>query len=141
MNAATLTQPGAILLTRTLPNDGVLVDATNGLLFNTATGMVTGLTLTFANEVTAGLNSASLADGYWRISIPSLGYQSGLNDVSLRRLFGDAEGNGTVDATDFAAIGAGFGQSAAGSPFDFDNNGTLDAADLAAFGNRFGLTL
>ncbi len=61
----------------------------------------------------------------------------------LFRLFGDINGDGTVDgSTDFAQFGAVFGTSVAGSPFDFDANGVIDGStDFAQLGARFGLTI
>jgi hypothetical protein len=105
---------------------------------------VTNLTLAFANANGApagtGVEHGSLSDGRWQLDIPWLQYSSPLNGTQLLRLFGDVDGNGTVDATDlsfFPAFGA-----AANSPFDFNSNGDIDAAtDLAQFGNRFGITL
>ncbi len=64
---------------------------------------------------------------------------------NFHRLFGDFDGNLTVDGTDFAAFGATFGGSNGGltydPAFDYDGNGTIDGADLGDFGNRFGRTL
>jgi hypothetical protein len=145
VNAATLAAVGGITLTRTAATSsgtvGTSVNASNGLTVNPATGMVTSVTLTFANVANAGVESGSLADGRWRLAIPSLSYQSTLNDPTLRRIFGDADNNGTVDGSDFSAFGNAFGSTVAGSPYDADNNGTIDGNDLAQFGNRFSLTL
>jgi hypothetical protein len=100
--------------------------------------MIANLTLTFADLNSSGINHGSLADGRWRLSIPSLNYQSPAN--AIHRLFGDADGNVTVDATDFSFFPA-FGSNVA-SPFDFNDNGDIDSAtDFANFGNRFGLSL
>lgn len=140
INAAILGAPGGITLTRTTPNDAVQVDVSSGLILSSTTGMVTDLIMTFANISTPSLNYGSLADGRWRISIPSLNYQSTLGDPALRRLFGDNDANGTVDASDFAAFGGFFGQTV-NNPFDFNNDGAILADDLAEFGNRFGITL
>ena len=87
--------------------------------------------------------SGSLADGYWQLAIPSVGYLSPLNSPSLRRLFGDLNNDGTIDgATDFAAFGNDYGRTVANSPFDFNNDGAIDGpVDFAEFGARFGLTV
>jgi hypothetical protein len=56
--------------------------------------------------------------------------------VLTHRLFGDADGDGDVDATDFGAFRGAFGS---GNPaFDFDGDGDVDAADFGAFRQRFG---
>ncbi len=73
--------------------------------------------LTFSNAngnaASPGVESGSLADGRWQLAIPTLNYLNPLNGTCIRRLFGDFDGNGTVDGS----------------------------ADFAAFGNRFGITL
>ncbi len=120
-----------------------MVNGANGLLIAPPTGLASSITITFANVVDPGIEHASLADGRWRLSIPSLSYQSPLNDANLRRLFGDINGDGTVDGpNDFAAFGSMFGTTVAGNPLDFNNDGVIDGpSDFAAFGARFGTTL
>jgi hypothetical protein len=54
----------------------------------------------------------------------------------LFRLFGDSDGNGTVNAADFLAFRSAFG--GVSSIFDFNNNGSVDASDFLAFRSRFG---
>ncbi len=132
---------GTISFIRTMPNDAVQVNVSNGLIVSPASGTVTSITLTFQNIDTAGLDHGSLADGRWQLALPGLGYQSPLNDASLRRLFGDSNNDGTVSAVDFAEFGSVFGATVANSAFDFDNNGTISAVDFAEFGSRFGLSL
>jgi ELWxxDGT repeat protein len=151
VNAAFLAQPGAMTLTRTA---GATVGTTvqtgaagaNGRIFvSPSTGMVSSITLTFANAdgspISAGVERGSLADGRWQLSIPYLSYTSPLNDPNLRRLFGDSNNDGTVDGTDFGNFGSVFGQTVANSPFDFNGDGTVDGTDFAQFGTRFGMTL
>jgi hypothetical protein len=57
----------------------------------------------------------------------------------LFRLFGDADGDGDVDAADFGAFRAAFGTG--NLAFDLDNDGDVDAADFGAFRQRFGTAL
>jgi hypothetical protein len=54
----------------------------------------------------------------------------------FHRLFGDADGNGFVDALDFRAFRAALGSAA--FVFDFDGDGDVDAADFGQFRARFG---
>jgi hypothetical protein len=54
----------------------------------------------------------------------------------LFRLFGDADGDGDVDAQDFGAFRAAFGGS--GFVFDADGDGDVDAQDFGQFRARFG---
>jgi hypothetical protein len=57
----------------------------------------------------------------------------------IHRLFGDADGDGDVDATDFAAFRSAFG--GASVAFDFDGDGDVDAADFGQFRARFGMSI
>jgi hypothetical protein len=60
----------------------------------------------------------------------------------LYRLYGDANGDGTVNAFDFAqfrgAFGTALGQPAYLSFLDFDGDGIINAFDFARFRTRFG---
>jgi Ca2+-binding RTX toxin-like protein len=58
----------------------------------------------------------------------------------LFRLFGDADGNGTVTAADFSAFRLDFGSTGL-SIFDFDDNGSVTAADFNNFRVRYGVTI
>ncbi len=132
---------GAITFTRTLPTFGTVVNTSNGLIVSPLTGTVSSITLTFANVVNSGVQNGSLADGYWQLAIPGANFTSPLNDTMLRRFFGDFDGNGTVDSSDFAQFGSVFGVTVADSPFDFDDDGVIGSIDFAQFGSRFGVTL
>ena len=116
---------GAISLTR----PGAVVNAASGLIVTPNSGTTSSLTLTF--NIGPAIESGSLTDGRWQLTIPGVNYASTLNDPSLRRLFGDSNNDGTVDATDFGSFGASFGGAAT---FDFDNNDTIDAGDFGQFG-------
>ena len=65
--------------------------------------------------------------------------------LAFHRLFGDSDGNGTVNALDYArfktAFGTGTGAAGYNADLDFDNNGTLNALDFANFKPRFGKIL
>jgi len=58
----------------------------------------------------------------------------------LFRLFGDNDGDGDVDATDFGQFRLAFGTTA-NLAFDFDNDGDVDAADFGQFRQRFGTSV
>lgn len=149
INAADYQSLGAIRLTRTAGGTfGTLVQtgatgANGRILVAPLTGTVSALTLTFDNAngaaITQGVENGSLADGRWQITIPAIGYSSTLNDPNIRRLFGDGDGNGTVDGADFSLFGSSFAQNI--DPFDFDANGTVDGIDFAQFGSRFGVSI
>jgi hypothetical protein len=72
------------------------------------------------------------------VSPPDVVNGSGLH---LYRLFGDATGDGVVDATDVGAFRSTF-NSSAGSPaylsyLDADSSGAVDASDLGQFRSRY----
>ncbi len=60
----------------------------------------------------------------------------------LFRLFGDAEGNGVVNAFDYAQFRPTFGSSTGQAAYldwlDFNGDGTINAFDFGQFRNRFG---
>ena len=62
----------------------------------------------------------------------------------FHRLLGDADGNATVSALDYAkfrqAFGSSAGSAAYSADFDYDNNGSINALDFAQFKKRFGLS-
>jgi len=58
----------------------------------------------------------------------------------IHRLFGDADGDGDVDAADFAAFRGAFGGGLSVA-FDFDGDGDVDAADFGQFRARFGSSI
>jgi hypothetical protein len=109
------------------------------------------VTLTFTG---GPVESGSLADGRYTLRIlaaqvpnldgngdgtPGDDYQLVGDPAAaprLFRLFGDADGDGDVDAQDFGAFRAAFG--GANNTFDFDNDGDVDAADFGQFRARFG---
>lgn len=61
---------------------------------------------------------------------------------NLFRLFGDSDGDGDVDASDFLAFrnasGTSKGDPNYNSVFDYDNDGDVDAQDFLQFRDRFG---
>lgn len=116
------------------------------------------------NAVTLTFNSGtsvdfgSLADGLYTLKVVAAKVNSGNFDGNndgttgddyqligdpatnkLFRLFGDADGNATVNSDDFAAFRSFFGVT--GPAFDFDGNGVVNSDDFAEFRKRFGITL
>ncbi|CAN5610646.1 hypothetical protein BH11PLA2_BH11PLA2_47110 [soil metagenome] len=108
-------------------------------------GSSTSLILTFdnngetSNSNAIGVESGSLTDGYWQLSVGT--FSSTLGDLNLRRLYGDSTVNagGTVNGADLVAFGNVFSTNSIA--FDFNNDGTINGADLVSFGNRFSNTL
>jgi subtilisin-like proprotein convertase family protein len=138
-----------------------LVNATNGnqpvtlaAAVNDA-GSSTVVTLTFTGgSVDLG---GSLSDGRYTFKIlagefAGAGFDGNSNGVAgddftltssgsngIFRLFGDGDGNATVNSTDFAMFRTFFGLGA--SIFDFTNDGLTNSNDFAEFRKRFGLTI
>lgn len=75
-----------------------------------------------------------LSDGLYQLSLPSSGYT-----FDFHRLFGDADGNRTVDAADFLAFRLAF--LSPGTTFDSDGDGQITATDFLAFRLNFLQTL
>lgn len=110
------------------------------------------VTLTFTS---GPLDFGSLADGLYAltvfaIQIPNLDSDGsgiagddfqliGTPANGLFRLFGDADGNGTVNSGDFATFRTFFGIGP--SFLDFNNDGQTNSDDFAEFRKRFGITL
>jgi hypothetical protein len=61
--------------------------------------------------------------------------------LNFHRLFGDANGDLSVNSTDFSAFRAVFGTSSGASTFDTDGNNVVDATDFVQFRLTFGTTL
>lgn len=110
------------------------------------------LTLTFTGNT--GVEYGSLADGSWTLGVVAAKIISAESSIPLlfnvtlwdfRRLFGDYDGNGTVDLNDMGYFGNTFGLSAGAagfiSQFDYNNDNTVDGTDFIAFSNQFGQVL
>ncbi|MBX7106439.1 MAG: hypothetical protein K1X57_20345 [Gemmataceae bacterium] len=95
------------------------------------------LTISAANVVGLGgpldgNGNGAGGDDYTEVGAPG----SGLN---LFRLFGDANGDGTVAASDFLRFRIAFGT--ANADFDADGDGTVSSSDFLNFRLRFGVTI
>ena len=117
-------------------------------------GTGTQVTLTF---VGGPVDGKSLADGRYTLVVLSNQFADSLDGNGdgtagddyilpgntangLFRLFGDADGNATVNAVDFAQFRGVFGLSGP-SIFDFNGDNQTNASDFAQFRARFGITL
>src|SRR5262249_20171749 len=116
----------------------------------------TSVTLTFTG---GPVDFDSLADGRYTLTIfwPAVTNANGSLDGNgdgqggdnyvligspvngLFRLFGDADGNGAVNSTDFASFRTFFGIGP--SMFDFNDDGQTNSDDFAEFRKRFGLMI
>jgi hypothetical protein len=129
-----------------------------GLTFNPASGPASDVTITFNNTGVVGIDpGSSLADGKYLLTVladkvsGSGGTLDGDGDsvaeggpadnktIAFHRLFGDADGNATVNSTDFATFRTFFGLGS--SVFDFNNDSQTNSNDFAEFRKRFGLAI
>lgn len=106
----------------------------------------TTVVLTFRG---AGTLAGLLTDGNWslvvraarvhRLDLPSVVMAAGVTE-KFHSLYGDSDGNRTVDASDRSAFQSAVGQTDAASlaTFDSDGDGDVDAADQVQFDKRFG---
>jgi VCBS repeat-containing protein len=124
-------------------SDGVLAGFTKTLT------QVNGETQVVLNFTGAGTSAGSLLDGRWtlkvvRTRVHRADYRpaamSANSLTSFFRLYGDSNGDRTVDAIDQAAFAAAFGQTDITSlaTFDVNRDGKIDAIDQAAFNRRLG---
>ena len=144
---------GAFTLTRVgLPNGAPGDNAT--VVAGFTTQVVNGgtvATLTFSG---ANTDFGSLQDGTWTLTVDhtkvtatagGAAMAADYTQTGIKRLFGDSDGNGTVDALDLFRLRTSFGKVSTDpgflAYFDFDGNGTVDALDLLRFRQRFGTVL
>src|SRR5262249_12073160 len=136
-------------------SDGALVD----LSASVTTDTTTHVTLTFDG---AGSEFGSLQDGRYTLTIfaSQVSNASGNLDgncdgtggddfvlasaatpnppTNIFRFFGDLDGDGDVDATNFLAFRDVFlGVTPFNAALDFDGSGSVDAADFLQFRNRY----
>jgi hypothetical protein len=130
----------------------MLVDLTAKVVDDTATHV----SLTFNGALS---ESGSLADGRYTLTIfnSKVSNSNGNLDgdcngiggddfilasagtTGIFRLFGDADGNATVNSTDFAVFRTFFGLGA--SMFDFNGDAQTNSNDFAEFRKRFGVSV
>jgi len=105
---------------------------------------------TIRSQLASGYNGGAWNGGGFHTSSADanigLGYRDDASDASIeiqRAYYGDANLNGTVDSTDFAALVAAYGITNGGiwSAGDFDYDGKIGTADFNHMAGNFGLTL
>lgn len=115
-------------------------------------------TITFSG---AGVIAGSIADGRYRLELDATKLHDntggildgngdglsggGYSGSEFHRLFGDFNGNGTVDTSDrdlfFAALGSSTGDAGYNTMFDFNGDGRIDFIDYAHFRRRNGMSV
>jgi hypothetical protein len=104
-------------------------------------------TLTFPGTV-----GGSLADGDWVLLTVASMVRDAAGDVmaadrrdTFFRLYGDVNGDRTVNGSDLAAFRSAFGAAVGDQRYvavlDYDSDGTINGVDLAQFRTRFGFFL
>jgi hypothetical protein len=128
------------------PNGNVVL----GVDLTGSTATKTVAKITFSGSLTEGsATTPSLVDGNYTLTVFSSGISVGLSGgdqtSSLFRLFGDMNGDKTVNITDLTAFRNAFGATTTDanySPFlDFNRDGVINITDLSQFRNRFGVIL
>ena len=135
----------AFQLTRTGP--GQTGNVTVAVDLSGSTANQTVARLTFTGPLTEGPNS--LVDGNYTLTVLSsqvqFGLQGGDSVTSLFRLFGDVNGDKTVNLTDLTALRNAFGRNSTDAAYasflDFNGDGVINLTDLTQFRNRFGVIL
>lgn len=118
--------------------------------FTPSVSVVNGQTVVLLT-VTGG---GSLADGRYTLTVRANQVTDGLGNqldggtdyvANFHRLYGDANGDATVNAFDYSQFRPAFGSSTGDPTFvewlDFDGDGTINASDLGQFRDRFGISL
>jgi hypothetical protein len=135
-NTSVTLAPGAFQLARTGPGSASTV--TCNVDTSASTPSQTIATLTFSGPLT---QFGSLIDGLYTLAIAggaftdSAGVEGLDSMLTCHRLFGDSDGNRTVDSTDLLAFRLAF--LGTGPTFDYDGNGTVDSADFLQFRLHF----
>ena len=154
--AVTFVGPPAAAFRLTGPT-GATVGLTVALSGGGAVPTVAVLTFTGA-----GLNGASLADGYYQFSVLSNQVKNAAGNFlegsdsttpggdytlagGLFRYLGDADGDGAVDGNDLAFMAQAFNSVEGDANYrwwlDLDGDGAVDGNDLALFAQRFNTVL
>jgi hypothetical protein len=139
--ALTLISYGDSILT------GLVINATPALgTPTTADGGLTWVVPILANTPFSD-STGSLQDAIYRVTIDPTKVTgatlTGSNlSTTFHRLYGDIDGNGTVNSADYfkfkAAFGSSTGQANFNADFDFDGNGKINSSDYFKFKANFG---
>jgi probable HAF family extracellular repeat protein len=118
------------------------VSARNGGIPSLADGRYT---LTVFGAAVTGAGGLALAGGGPNGNYVSPADTYGGTGLHLYRLFGDASGDGVVDATDLGQLRSTFNANSSLASYlaflDADNSGAVDASDLGQFRARFNVNV
>lgn len=148
--------PGAITMSRRNTggsggNDGSPpTDLSADILLSNPSGDGMTWVVKFLPNSTGADSNGGLFDGIYDIAVhgsdvtAAAGGAFASQTITFTRLFGDIDGNGTVNSADYfrfkQAFGSTVGQARYSAGFDFDGNGSIDSADYFQFKKRFGKT-
>jgi hypothetical protein len=138
-------QRSRVTSVRVTLNTTVALSASNFTLvgfagsLSVSTQVVNGRTVATISPVGSGLESGSVADGRYTLNLTGVAGLTGPTSFAFHRLFGDSNGDGTVNLEDYEQFGDAFG--AAEPRFDHNGGGVVNLEDYEQFGNRFGVSL
>jgi hypothetical protein len=122
---------------------------TGAITLTTNAGAVVPFTMSSSDPQTYLLNfNGSLPDGRYVLTVHAAGVRDSSGQMpaadqtySFFRFFGDFDGNGTVNSSDYFKFKSAFGTNSANpaflSQFDYDGNGTINSFDYLQFVKRF----
>jgi autotransporter-associated beta strand protein len=147
---------GAFTLTRVgtyggAAGDGATLQDTNGTI-TVATQVVGGVTVATLTFSGANTDYGSLADGNWTLNINHAAVMASgtpmaadYTQTNIKRLYGDYDGSGTVNAFDYGQFRLAYGSSSSDSSYkailDFDASGAINAFDYGQFRLRYGSSM
>jgi hypothetical protein len=140
---------GAVTLISYAGNDTTGAQSDASAALGTPTTSDGGLTWSIPVLPNTAFSDAtgSLKDGIYKVTVNPAdvtgGTLGGTNlSTTFHRLYGDIDGNKTVNSADYfkfkAAFGSTTGQPNFNSDFDFDGNGKINSADYFKFKANFG---
>jgi subtilisin-like proprotein convertase family protein/subtilisin family serine protease len=152
VDRVTLTMSERVTFTGT-PGDAVSVSQVGGgsvaaTVVADNSGPATVLTVTFTDTVVNG----SLVDGDYAIALDGTQIRDlaqnamgGTSTVNFHRLFGDGNGDRSVNGTDYSQFRFTFGSTTGdanfNAAFDANNDGSINGTDFTQFRTRFGSSL
>jgi hypothetical protein len=147
---------GAFTLTRVgLPNgvagDNVTLQDTDGTI-SVSTQTINGLTLATLTFSGANTSGGSLNDGNWTlavnhaaVTINGTQMSSDYSQTNIKRLYGDFDGSGTVNALDYGHFRLAYGSASTDAAYlaflDYDGSGAINAFDYGQFRLRYGSSI
>ena len=125
------------------------LDSSNLLVTNRDGGAAPNVSgYSYANNIGTFTLDGSLADAHFRATLTSVKDLSGTalsgnNALDFSFLTADANGDGTVDSSDFVALATSFGMTGnvKFSQGDFNYDGVVNALDFNALSARYGETM